>query len=58
LSNKDIRNSNKIAISWLSKLQKTVAISSAKAEYIALKEATEEMSYLPNFIEELLSFEF
>jgi len=50
-------NSNTIAISWLSKLQKIVTISSAKAEYIALKEATKESLYLQNFIKELLSYE-
>ena len=33
-------NSNTIAISWLSKLQKIVAFSSADAEYITLKEAS------------------
>jgi hypothetical protein len=45
-----------IAISWLSKLQKVVAISSAEAEYIALKEATKESLYLQNFINELFSY--
>ena len=29
-------------ISWLSKLQKTVALSSCEAEYMALKEAIKE----------------
>ena len=33
-------------ISWASKLQKTVALSSCEAEYIALKEAIKELSYL------------
>jgi hypothetical protein len=56
LNNKDISNNNRIAISWLSKLQKIVAISSAEAEYIALKEATKESLYLQNFIKEILSF--
>jgi hypothetical protein len=55
LNNKDNSNSS-IAISWLSKLQKIVAISSAEAEYIALKEATKESLYLQNFIKELLSY--
>jgi hypothetical protein len=45
-----------IAISWLSKLQKIVAISSAEAEYIALKEATKESLYLQHFITELFSY--
>ena len=35
-----------IAISQISKLQKTVALSSAEVEYIALKEATKESLYL------------
>jgi hypothetical protein len=37
-------------------LQKTVAISSAEAEYIALKEATKESLYLNNFIDELFLY--
>ena len=53
--NKD-NSYNNIAISQLSKLQKIVAISSAEAEYIALKEATKESLYLQNFIKELLSY--
>ena len=54
--NKDINNSNYIAISQLSKLQKTVAISSAEAKYISLKEATKESLYLQSFIKELFSY--
>jgi hypothetical protein len=56
--NKDINNNsyNNIAISWLSKLQKIVAISSTEAEYIALKEATKESLYLQHFIKELFSY--
>jgi len=54
-NNKD-NNYKNIAISWISKLQKTVAISSAEAEYIALKEATKESLYLQNFIKELFSY--
>ena len=53
LNNRDNRN---IAISWISKLQKVVAISSAEAEYISLKEATKESLYLNNFLKELFSF--
>ena len=49
----DNYSNNSIAISWLSKLQKTVAISSAEAEYMALKEATKESLYLQSFIKEL-----
>jgi len=37
-------------------LQKTVAISSAEAKYIALKEATKESLYLNNFIDELFLY--
>jgi hypothetical protein len=37
---------NNNPISWASKLQKSVALSSCEAEYIALKEATKEMLYL------------
>jgi len=36
----------KTPISWASKLQKTVALSSCEAEYMALKEAIKEQSYL------------
>jgi hypothetical protein len=56
-NNKDnYSNNTNIAISWISKLQKTVAISSAEAEYIALKEATKESLYLQNFIKELFNY--
>ena len=44
---------NNITISWISKLQKTVALSSAEAEYMALKEATKESIYLQNTLKEL-----
>ena len=37
---------NNTPISWASKLQKTVALSSCEAEYIALTEAIKELSYL------------
>jgi len=46
-------NKKSIAISWISKLQKVVAISSAEAEYMSLKEATKESLYLQNIIKEL-----
>ena len=35
-------------ISWNSKLQKTIALSSCEAEYMALKEAVKEAIYLSN----------
>ena len=46
-------SNNNITISWISKLQKTVALSSAEAEYMALKEAAKESIYLQNIIKEL-----
>jgi hypothetical protein len=55
LNNPNSSNNINISISWLSKLQKTVAISSAEAEYIALKEATKESLYLQLFIKELIT---
>ena len=49
-----LQSNNKLAaISQLSKLQKTVALSSAEAEYMSLKEATKESIYLQNVIKEL-----
>jgi hypothetical protein len=50
----NIYNSQKsTAISWISKLQKTVALSTAEAEYMSLREATKESLYLQNVIREL-----
>ena len=40
-------------ISWASQLQKTVALSSCKAEYMALKEAIKEYLYLMSVIKQL-----
>ena len=40
-------------ISWASQLQKTVALSSCEAEYIALKEAIKEYLYLISVIKQL-----
>ena len=41
------------AISWASKLQKIVALSTTEAEYVALTEASKEMLWLDRFLEEL-----
>jgi hypothetical protein len=40
-------------ISWSSKLQKTVALSSCEAEYMALKEAIKEQQYIRAILHEL-----
>jgi hypothetical protein len=37
-------------INWSSKLQKTVALSSTEAEYMALKSATQEAIYISNML--------
>ena len=44
------------AISWQSKLQKTVALSSCEAEYMAYKEAFKESLFLNSFIKELPNY--
>ena len=41
------------AISWVSRLQKIVALSSCEAEYVAITEATKEMIWLQTFLGEL-----
>lgn len=41
------------AVSWSSKLQKIVALSTAKAEYVAVTEASKKMVWLQNFLSEL-----
>lgn len=41
------------AVSWQSKLQKCVALSSTEAEYIALTEACKELIWLKEFLQEL-----
>jgi len=41
------------AVSWESKKQRTVALSSTEAEYMALTEATKEAMYLRGFLSEL-----
>ena len=40
-------------ISWISKLQRVVALSTSKAEYVSLTEASKEMIWLQRFMEEL-----
>ncbi|KAJ7959734.1 Retrovirus-related Pol polyprotein from transposon TNT 1-94 [Quillaja saponaria] len=42
-----------VAVSWISQLQKVVALSTKKAEYVALTEASKVMIWLQCFIEEL-----
>ena len=41
------------AVSWVSKLQKIVALSTTEAEYVAMTEASKEMVWLQSFLEEL-----
>ena len=38
---------------WTSKLQKTVALSTTEAEYVAATEASKEMVWLQSFLDEL-----
>ena len=40
-------------VSWISKLQKVVALSTMEAEYVAATEASKEMIWLQRFMEEL-----
>ena len=40
-------------VSWVSKLQKIVALSTTEAEYVAVTEASKEMIWLQSFLEEL-----
>ena len=40
-------------LSWNSKLQKTVALSSCEAEYMALKEAIKEQHYIEAILKEI-----
>jgi hypothetical protein len=47
---------NNSPISWYSKLQKTPAISSCEAEYMAYKEAIKENIFINNILKELPSF--
>ena len=41
------------AVSWISKLQQVVALSTTEAEYVAATEASKEMIWLQRFMEEL-----
>jgi len=41
------------AVSWISRLQKVVALSTTEAEYVAITEASKEMIWLQTFMEEL-----
>ena len=40
-------------VSWMSRLQKSVALSTTEAEYMAISEAGKEMIWLKNFLKEL-----
>ena len=41
------------SITWESRKQKTVALSSTEAEYVAMSEAIRELVYIYNFLTEL-----
>jgi hypothetical protein len=40
-------------VSWISKMQKVVALSTTEVEYVAATEASKEMIWLQRFMEEL-----
>ena len=40
-------------VSWISKLQQVVALSTTKAEYVVATDASKEMIWLQRFMEEL-----
>ena len=40
-------------VSWQSRLQKCVALSTTKAEYIAITEASNELLWMKKFLQEL-----
>jgi hypothetical protein len=40
-------------VSWISKLQNVVSLSTTKVEYVAATEASKEMVWLQRFMEEL-----
>ena len=41
------------AVSWISKLQQVVALSTTKVEYVVVTQATKEIIQLQRFMEEL-----
>ncbi|GKE32311.1 hypothetical protein Tco_1451633 [Tanacetum coccineum] len=41
------------AVSWMSRIQKCVAMSTTEAEYMAIVEAGKELVWLKNFLKEL-----
>ena len=41
------------AVSWVSRLQKIVALSTTEVEYVAVTDAGKEMVWLQGFLEEL-----
>ena len=42
-----------IVVSWISKLQRVVALSSTKSEYVVSTEASKEIIWFQRFMEEL-----
>ncbi|KAH9306389.1 hypothetical protein KI387_010793, partial [Taxus chinensis] len=42
-----------MTVSWISRLQKVVALSTTEAEYVAATEANKEMIWMSRFMEEL-----
>ena len=40
-------------VSWISRLQKCVSLSSTEAEYVAIAEAGKEMIWMADYLEEL-----
>ena len=41
------------AMSWMSRLQKCVSLSSTEAEYVSIAEAGKQMIWLADYLEEL-----
>jgi hypothetical protein len=41
------------AVSWQSRLQKCITLSTTEAEYIAITEATKELLWMKKFLQEL-----